>query len=143
MFPRRLIILPLLMIAALCLLQVAQAEDGRWKRPYQRQREACAAWCRNNKPLCEKCSPQPNCGGGFRRIKSWTGQGGSVYACSVGRRYGYHSRRQWEVCSAWCRNNKPLCEKCSLHPNCGRGFRRIKSWTGPRGSVYACSLGSR
>jgi hypothetical protein len=101
--------------------------------------EACNKWCKENKDKgCVRCSKTKGCGKGHKSMKAWTGYGKNWYACkksSSSRDQASQSHEQ--ACNAWCDAN-PDCAKCSDSVGCGRGYKKIKSWTGYGKNWYAC-----
>ena len=96
-------------------------------------------WCKANKPGCIKCSEKPDCGSGYKDIKSWTGYGDNWYACAKRETREEASKSNHAACDKWCDANKPECVKCSEKPDCGSGYKDIKSWTGHGDNWYACA----
>jgi hypothetical protein len=98
---------------------------------------ACRSWCGDH-PECDRCSELIGCGPGYRRIRSFNGPGKNWYACAgQGGDREEASRNNQQQCEAWCSEHSE-CVRCSELIGCGRGQRRIRSFTGPGKNWYAC-----
>ncbi len=106
----------------------ACAEKARSKGNH----DACMAWCNAN-DNCRKCDTNRACGVGYERLKSWTGSGTNWHACAEKQR----SQDNHAACAAYCEQN-PDCVKCSTKYGCGRGYKRMDSWTGRGTNWHAC-----
>ena len=47
------------------------------------------------------------------------------------------SAQNKEACEDWCKSNSN-CAKCNTNMSCGRGYNRLKGWTGRGANWYAC-----
>lgn len=97
---------------------------------------SCSNWCEKNPP-CIKCSRKPGCGKGYKKLKGWTGFGKNWYACAPAKNRAAASRINKDACLNWCRLHEN-CVKCSRKIGCGRGYKKLKSWTGYGKNWYAC-----
>jgi hypothetical protein len=96
----------------------------------------CEQWCASD-PRCVKCDTNRACGVGFERLKSWTGPGKNWHACAEKSR----SASNHSACEQWCAENSS-CVKCDTNRACGRGYKRLKSWTGKGTNWHACRKSS-
>ncbi len=102
------------------------------KERSQDNHNACLEWC-DSTGNCAKCDTNKACGVGYERLRSWTGSGTNWHACSEKGR----SRENHADCDAYCAGNND-CVKCSTNYFCGRGYKRMKSWTGKGTNWHAC-----
>lgn len=97
---------------------------------------ACEKWCSENEG-CVKCSRKVGCGKDYDKMKSWTGYGDNYYACKKRPSRTQAGKDHKAQCEEWCAANSS-CSKCSDKVGCGRGYKKIKSWTGRGKNWYAC-----
>lgn len=96
-------------------------------------RAQCDHYCRRSDE-CEKCSPHRNCGAGYTRLALFDGWS----SCKpTSRTQGGDSNEA--ACKEWCSEN-PGCVECRNKLNCGKGYKRLKSFKEqrPGKNWYAC-----
>lgn len=109
-------------------------EGTKRKANAQTNRESCEMYCRSM-PDCVGCSRYLNCGVGYYRIKRFKHDPYSRHYSACGELE--RSRSNHAACEAWCRANS-ACVKCSTKRGCGRGYKRLRSWTGRGTNWHAC-----
>ena len=58
---------------------------------------------------------------------------------SIGAKHIRESEKHYKSCEEWCGNDS-RCVKCSRRPSCGKGYKKLKGWTGYGKNWYACAI---
>jgi hypothetical protein len=114
-----------------------QAWAGKYKKASQKNESDCRKWCHENKEQCEFCDTKSGCGQGYVSIRKWGGRGKNWYACGKKETRREAGQRHYNDCKKWCDEN-PGCDRCSKKSGCGKGYRKLKGWTGRGENWYAC-----
>jgi len=96
--------------------------------------ERCNELCKVEVDGCE-CIKKRNCGSGYYRVMLF----GDWAAChKTSRRLGSDSNEG--NCKYWCKNNSNICDRCWSNRNCGKGYKRIRTFNKhrPGENWYAC-----
>lgn len=96
-------------------------------------RKSCTDYC-VGKSSC-KCLPKKTCGSGYSRAELY----GEWAACELTER-GQGGDANKVECNAWCAENRGVCNMCSDKYNCGKGYKRVRTFKEqrPGKNWFAC-----